>query len=259
MAKRDFKLQRAKDTARPTKIPGVGEQVALSFDVIMKDWRNFILLVVCGVLAIFLLVGTNFVFSETNYVFATIIFLVVWLVAIYFARHVVAKKKVNFRDGLFNAMGPLMATFVIFVVAVIECVPVVLAVIAHSAASATGFLNEPFYTGLLLGFDVLMVLITGYLLPTTFVALVAVTAPGIYPIQALRSVSELMMGRKKDLICRLVVLCLVLCLVWVMVILPVVALKLPEMVRIFVMAILTCFSIIYIATYLYIYYRFVIE
>lgn len=259
MAKRDFRLQRTKDTAKPTILPGVGEQVGISFDVIISGWKNFALLFLCGAIGMILLVGTNFIFSETNWVFATIVFLAVWLVAIYFARHVVTKKKVSFRDGLFNAMGPLIATFVIFVVAAIECVPVVLTVIAHSAANATGFLAEPFYAGLLFGFDVLMVLITGYLLPSTLVALVAVTAPGIYPIQALKSVSELMMGRKVDLICRLVVLCLVLGLAWVLILFPLVALKLPQIVLVVAVMILECFSIIYMATYMYIYYRFLLD
>ena len=259
MAKRHFRLQYAKDTPRPVSISGVGEQVGLAFEMLVRGWREFLPLLIGGTILSFLTVGTNLAFRETNWVFAVIVTVILWMVSLYFARHMMVGKKVGFRDGLYNSMGPLIATMVLFVIAVVECIPVILLIVAYSAAIATDFLTQPFYITLFIGFAVFMVLITGYLFPTTLVAMVAVTAPGVYPWKALKIVTKMMEGRKIDLLFRLVVTTLVLALIWVIVMLPVIALKMPEMGIGIVVTVLSCFSVIYAAVYLYLYYKILLD
>lgn len=206
--------------------------------------------------------------SEAAVVFGVLIFLVLWLTTIYLLRHRLAEHKVKLRDGLYNAMTPLISTLLVFVVAVIQCIPIFLLVVVYSAAVQTEFLATPFYALVFFIFAALMVVISGYLLSGTLMALVAVSAPGLYPMKALRTASELMMGRRVKLILRLVALILVLGLTWVMVMLPLILFDMfmkqfewtagIPFVPICLTA-MTCYTCIYVATYLYLYYRWMLK
>ena len=206
--------------------------------------------------------------SEAAMVFGAIILMIMWLTTIFFLRHIMAKKKVKFRDGLYNAMTPLVSTFVVLVVALIQCIPIFVLIIAYSAAVQTEFLATPFYALVFFIFAALMILISGYLLSSSLMALVAVSAPGLYPMRALNAASELMMGRRVRFILRLVALILVLAVVWVVIMLPLILFDMfmkqfewtagVPFVPI-CLTIMTCFTCIYVTTYLYIYYRWLLE
>lgn len=206
--------------------------------------------------------------SEAAMVFGAIILIIMWLTTIFFLRHILAEKKVKFRDGLYNAMTPLVSTFVVLVVALIQCVPIFLLVIVYSAAVQTEFLATPFYALVFFIFAALMILISGYLLSSTLMALVAVSAPGLYPMKALNAASELMMGRRVKFILRLVALILVLAVMWVVIMVPLILFDMfmkqfewtagVPFVPI-CLTIMTCFTCIYVTTYLYIYYRWMLE
>ena len=55
--------------------------------------------------------------SEAAVVFGVLIFLILWLVTIFLLRHRLADHEIKLRDGLYNAMAPLISTFLVFVVA----------------------------------------------------------------------------------------------------------------------------------------------
>lgn len=206
--------------------------------------------------------------SEAAVVFGVLIFLIIWLTTIYLLRHVLAEHKIKFRDGLYNAMAPLVSSFLVFVVALIQCLPIFFLVIAFSAAVQTEFLATPFYALVFFIFAVLMVLLSGYLLSSSLIAFIAVSVPGMYPLRALQTASDLMMGRRIKFILRLVALFLALLLVWVVVMLPLIMFDMwmkqfewtagipfvPVC-----LTIMTCFSAIYITTYLYLYYRWMLK
>ena len=206
--------------------------------------------------------------SESATVFAVIIFLILWLTTIFLLRHRLADHKVKLRDGLYNAMTPLLSTFVVFAIAVIQCIPIFLLIIVYSAAAQTGFLNTPFYALVFFIFAAVMILISGYLLSSSLIALVAVTAPGIYPMRALHAASDLMMGRRVKFILRLVALFFALVIIWVIVMLPLILFDLlmrnfewTEYVPFIPVCLLTmtCFTGIYISAYLYLYYRWMLN
>ena len=178
-----------------------------------------------------------------------------------------AGHKVKLRDGLYNAMTPLLSTFVVFVVTLIQCIPIFLLIIAYSAAIQTDFLATPFYALVFFVFAALMIIISTYLLSSSLIAFVAVSAPGLYPMEALRTVSDLMMGRRIRFILRLVALIVVIVLMWLLIMLPLILFDLwmksfawtsgiPFIPICF--TILTCFTAIYVTTYLYIYYRWML-
>lgn len=206
--------------------------------------------------------------SEAATVFGVIIFLIIWLVTIFLLRHRLAGHKVKLRDGLYNAMTPLISTFVVFAVAVIQCIPIFLLIIVYSAAVQTDFLATPFYAFLFFVFAALMIILSGYLLSSSLIALVAVSAPGLYPLKALSAASDLMAGRRVKFILRLVALLIALAIMWVIVMLPLIVFDLwmktfewtagipfiPVCLNI-----MTCFTAIYVTAYLYLYYRWMLN
>ncbi len=203
--------------------------------------------------------------SEVQQVFAILLFLVTWLATIYLVRHLLAKHRVKMRDGLYNALTPLISTLVVVGVVFLELIPVFIVIITYSAAVATDFLSTPFYALVYFIFAALLALLSLYLLSSSVVGLVAVTAPGIYPMVALRTTSNLVYGRRIKLLVRLLFLVVVLAICWVLVMLPIILLDLwlkssfeflgaVPFVS-FMMLCMTVFTTIYIATYLYLYYR----
>ncbi len=205
--------------------------------------------------------------SEAAIVFGVLIFLILWLTTIFLLRHRLAEHKVKLRDGLYNAMTPLISTFVVFVVAVIQCIPIFILIIVYSAAVQTDFLSTPFYALVFFIFAALMILLSGYLLSSSLMALVAVSAPGLYPFRALHIASDLMMGRRIRFILRLVAVFLALVIVWIIVMLPLMTFDLwmktfewTEGIPFIpiCLVIMTCFTAIYLTTYLYLYYRWML-
>ena len=206
--------------------------------------------------------------SEAAIVFGVIIFLLIWLVTIFILRHRLAGHKVKLRDGLYNAMTPLISTFLVFATAVIQCIPIFLLIIVYSAAVQTEFLSTPFYALVFFIFAALMILLSGYLLSSSLIAFVAVSAPGLYPMKALHTASDLMMGRRVKFIIRLVALVLALVILWVIIMLPLILFDL--WMKTFewtagipfipiCLTIMTSFTCIYVTAYLYLYYRWMLD
>ena len=206
--------------------------------------------------------------SEASVVFGVLLFLTIWLVTIFLVRHIMAGHKVKLRDGLYNAMTPLFSTLLVFLVVLIQCIPILVFVIAYSAALQTDFLSMPFYAFLFWMFAMVMFIITIYLVSSSLIALIAVSAPGMYPMRALRTASELMIGRRVKFIIRLIALVLIMCVVWVVVMLPLILfdmwMKTFEWTSgiPFVpvcLSVMTVFTCIYITVYLYKYYRYMLD
>ena len=206
--------------------------------------------------------------SEAKTVFVVLIFLIIWLVTIFIVRHRLAGHKIKLRDGLYNAMTPLVSTFIVFAVAVVQCIPIFILIIVYSAAVQTEFLATPFYALVFFVFAAAMLILSGYLLSSSLIALVAVSAPGLYPFKALHTASDLMMGRRIKFILRLVALIFALAIIWVIVMLPLILFDLGmknfEWTRgiPFVpicLSVMTCFTCIYVTVYLYMYYRWMLN
>lgn len=262
MVKRNSKSFRRvyrEDLKRDLKIPEVSEQVIRSFQMIFRNWKLFLPLMAIGVVVAVLTMGVTGFFTETVGVFAVVIFLLLWLVTIFLTRQMMAGNKVSLRDGLYNGATPLVSTFVVLAVVAVQCIPIMLLVIAYSAAIQTDFLSTPFYALVFWGFAAVMVMISGYLLPSSLMALVAVTTPGLYPFRALMMTSELMAGRRLRFLLRLVALIFVVGVIGAAVLLPLSALKAPTEVISVAVMVVSCFSVVYIAVYLYIYYRYLLD
>ena len=260
--RKSFKRYERREFVRELEVPGMGQHIFQSFKMIFLSWKIFlpfifiVTLVTVGILGFLNLSSYKDVAVGTV---IAIIILVVWLTTIFVMRHKMAGNKVGLRDALYNAMTPLISSLVVLVLVVIQAIPVMLLVIAHSSAVETHFLDTPFYAFLFLVFAGLMILLTSYLWSGTLMALVAVSVPGLYPLEAIKASNELMMGRRIRFILRIIALLIVLFVIWALTIWPMAAFVGESPVTSVVLTIIGCFSIIYIATYLYLYYRWMLK
>lgn len=212
--------------------------------------------------------GLSTSISDVQGVFAVILLLITWLVTIYLLRHIKAGQKVKLKDALYNACTPLISTFLVFLLVVVQCIPILIFVVFYSTAVQTEFLAKPFYALLFFIFSAVMFLLSGYWLSSSLIALVAVSAPGLYPMKAIHTASDLMAGRRIKFILRIVAVILLLLVVWVIIMMPLIMFDI--WVKTFewsegipfipvCLSIMTVFSVIFISTYLYIYYRWMLN
>ena len=59
--------------------------------------------------------GLNTGMDDTQVTFTIGLFLIMWLVTIFLLRHFFAGEKPKLRDGLYNALGPLLSTLLVSV------------------------------------------------------------------------------------------------------------------------------------------------
>ena len=301
---RSFRRSYREDYQRETKLPSIMQHILETFRIIFKNWRLFLPLILIAVVLQVLLVG---VMSEANYnklqesigesnegfgkasilllsttrtigftsesagatlVFQALIFVMVALTTIFILRFLLAKKKIKLRDALYNAMAPMVPMAILFLVVMMECIPILLLTIAYTAAVQTEFLNTPFYALLFFGFAGLMILISGYLLTSSLIAFVAVSAPGTYPLAALNLAAELMRGRRMNLILRLIALIMVIVIMWVIIMIPIIMFDLAVKGIVFVaevpivpilLMVMISFTNVFVTAYLYLYYRWLLD
>ena len=203
--------------------------------------------------------------TEVQQVFMILFLGITWLVTIYLVRHILAGHQVKMRDGLYNALTPFISTLCVIGVIFLELIPIFILIVAYSAAIATDFLATPFYALVFFIFAALLLLLSGYLISSSFMALIAVTAPGLYPMVAINTANDIIAGRRIRLIIRLAYSIFVLAICWIVVMMPVIlidnALKANiewlagiPVVPLFLLF-MTIFTIIYIAVYSYLFYR----
>ncbi len=203
--------------------------------------------------------------SEVQQVFFILFFAITWLVTIYYLRHLLAGNKPKFRDGIFNALTPLMSSFVVLGLVFVHALPIMFCTVIYSSAVSTGFLEQPLYAFLFWLFCGLLALLSLYLLPVSLTALVAVSVPGMYPLTAIHAATDLLQGRRTKFIIRLVFGLLFLAVIWVIVMVPLMWLDLVLKENVEFLAgfpfaslclqIMTVFTIIYATSYIYLFYR----
>lgn len=203
--------------------------------------------------------------TEVQGVFIVFFIATLWLITTYFLRHILAGNRPRFRDGLYNSFAPLISVFVILVVVAIHLIPFFIFLILYSVAVSTEFLTQPLYAFLFWLLGSLLIILSLYLLPVSLIALSSVTVPGIYPMQALYAAMDVIQSRRIRYITRIIFLLIFLALMWVIIMLPITWLDLflkEEMGWLvgfplvpICLQLMIAFSIVYVTTYLYLFYR----
>lgn len=206
--------------------------------------------------------------TEAQQIYAALIALLTWLTAVWLLRNILANKKVKLRDGLYNASSPLLSTFIIALTFVIQLLPLALALLAYSAASATGLLDGGVEAMLFWIAASLLTVLSLYWVTSTFIALVVVTLPGMYPYKAIQTAGDLVVGRRVRILLRILWMLLWALITWVVVMIPVIiieswikglwpAIDALPVIPIVILA-LSSLSIVWAAGYIYLLYRKVV-
>jgi hypothetical protein len=207
--------------------------------------------------------------TEAQGIYAVLLALLVWLSTVWLLRAIMAGKRPRLRDGLYNAAAPILSTFLVMFVVVLQLLPITLVIIGYSAAASTGLLDGGVEAMIFWVAAGLLVLLSLYWISSTLLALVVVTLPGMYPLQAVKTAGDLVIGRRIRMLLRVLWLLLIIVLTWVVVMIPLILLDawvkglLPAIdwlpvipVALLVMGSLT---VIWSASYVYMLYRKVVD
>ena len=210
--------------------------------------------------------------NDAQVVIAVLLFAIIWLVTIYLARHLLAgHQEIKMRDGFYSALSPLVSTLVVGLIIFLEAVPIMLTIIVFQVALTTEFLSTPFYALLFFMFAALMITLSLYLLSSSFFAIIVVSAPGLYPLTAVRMAKNLIMGRRLRFLIRVFYLVIIVALLYLLLLMPAIILdgilkaqfawladsKIPFVA--IIQLTITVFIFIYLSTYFYLFYRALLD
>ncbi|MFZ2126529.1 MAG: hypothetical protein WAV04_03405 [Candidatus Microsaccharimonas sp.] len=213
--------------------------------------------------------GLSGTLTEGQQIYAALLGLLVWLTTVWLLRNLLAGHKVRTRDGLYNAGGPLVSTFLVALLLVVQLLPIGLAIIGYSAATASGLLDGGVEAMLFWIAAVLLVALSLYWMTSTFFAMIMVTLPGMYPMRAVRTAGDMILGRRLRVLARLLWMLLSMFVTWAAVLIPVILLDTwlksvwPQIqwlpVIPVVILLLSTFTIIWSSSYVYLLYRRVVD
>jgi hypothetical protein len=203
--------------------------------------------------------------TPTQQVYGGLFFLLSWLTIVWLLRQSLAgHKNIRLRDGLYFSGSPVVPTFLLFMVVLVQLIPFVVALVAYFTADSLNVLGVPILSIMFWLFELLLVVMSLYWLSSSFIALIVVTLPGMYPLKALKVAGDLVIGRRLRILYRLMWLGLSLGLVWLLVLLPVIALA--NMANIewlplvpLIVLLLGSTSIVWVSAYIYLLYRKLVD
>lgn len=202
-------------------------------------------------------------------IYAVAFGLLAWLTVVWLIRHRLAGNRVSLRDALYNAGAPVVATTVLFIIFIIQLIPVALAALGFTAAQATGLLDGGIEAMLFWFAAVGLVALSLYWASGTAIAMVIVTNPGTYPLKALSIAGDMVTGRRLRVIFRLLWLIMLVAIAWLAILIPAIAFDgwlknvwsgvdwLPIVPGL--MLALSIASFIFMANYIYLLYRRLVD
>lgn len=256
---RSFRLTRRRDYRRALNLPGYIAFTHQTFQLLWKNRKVFIALVVTfafltvllgglsaqstydtigetfdqaespvdtvtriGTLGLVLLSATPT--SEVQQLYVGFMIVLVWLTTVWLLRELMAGKTPKFRDGLYSAGAPLMASVVLVLVLLVQLIPAGLVALAYSALAQIGLIDQGLGAMLFFLVAALILALTLFWITTTFLALVIVTLPGMYPWRAMRSAADIVIGRRLRVLYRLLWMVLTVAVLWAVTVIPTIAL-----------------------------------
>lgn len=166
--------------------------------------------------------GANATPTEGQQIYGAIFILLVWLTTVWLLRNILAGHTVRLRGGLYNSGAPIVATFFVGIILLIQLLPLGLAFIGYSAAISSGVLTGGVAAMVFWMVASLLAVLSLYWVTSTIIALVIVTLPGMYPMRALRVAGDLVIGRRLRILLRLLWMLLGIVVIWAAVMIPIV-------------------------------------
>lgn len=202
-------------------------------------------------------------------VYAAIIGLLVWLTAVWLLRVILAGRKPKMRDGLYNAGAPIVPTFFVASVLIVQMLPLALALFGYNSAVSSGLLEGGVEAMMFWSVAALLTILSLYWMTTTLVALVVVTLPGMYPMQAIRTAGDLVVGRRLRILLRLLWMLAAVAITWALIVIPIIlfdgwlkgvwsAVSWMPVVPV-TLLLMGSMTVIWMASYIYLLYRRIVE
>lgn len=207
--------------------------------------------------------------STDQQIYAGLIALLTWLTTVWLLRNILAGHMVKLRDGVYNAGAPIISTFIVFLVMIVQLLPLAIALLGIGAAAQSGILNGGVEAMLFWLAVALLIVLSLFWITSTFIALVVVTLPGMYPFKALSVAGDLVTGRRFRILLRLVWMAIAVVLTWTLTLIPIILLDtwikgifsqiawLPVIP--ITILLLSSFTIVWASSYVYLLYRRIVE
>lgn len=199
--------------------------------------------------------------SQLQQFLSGILALFFWLSLVWASRMLTANKPIKLRDAIYNSGSPIVPTLAILGVMCLQLAPAAIGLFAYATVSNGQWLQGGVESMMFAAAAVLLSLLSLYWLTATFVGLVVVTLPGMYPMRALSTARDLVLNRRWSIVIRLLVLGIVLLVIWAAVMIPVFMIDtwlhfawLP-LVPIAMQLIITGFGLMFGSIYIYKLYR----
>lgn len=213
--------------------------------------------------------GISGTLTEAQQIYAVLLVLLVWLTSVWLLRNKLAGHKIRLRDGLYNAGAPIVTLFLVCLVLVAQLLPILIAFIGYSAANSSGLLNGGVEAMLFWFAACLLGLLSLFWVTSTLFGMIIVTLPGMYPLKALRSAGELVLGRRIRILLRWLWMFLVVIVFWAIILIPMIVFDLwlksiwPAFANFplipIVLALLGALTVIWVSSYVYLLYRKVVD
>lgn len=222
-----------------------------------------------SILSVTAFTGANRVTSDVQQIYMSIVLLLTWLTTVWLLRAILAKINPSLRDGLYNAGAPIVSTAIVLIILLIQLLPVALASLAYAGLSSIGLLEQGFSLMIFWAITALLASISLYWITSTFIALIAVTVPGTYPMTAIKAAGDIVIGRRIRVLYRLLWLVLTVAIVWFVLMIPLVLINSwltdiwswISIIPIVPVAasILSAVTVVWAAAYIYLLYRKIID
>lgn len=211
----------------------------------------------------------NMTLTEAQQIYAVVVIFFTWLTTVWLLRAYLAGKKPRLRDGLYNAGAPVLPTFMVGGLLVVQLLPVAVVILGTTALMPFGILDGGVESMIFSMAALLLIMLSLYWITSTLIALIVVTLPGQYPMQAIRAAGDLVVGRRLRILLRLLWLLLIIALTWVVAMMPVILFDtwlkglfpgvswLPIVPV--VLLVLGTISVVWSASYIYLLYRRIVD
>ncbi len=192
-----------------------------------------------------------------------------WLAVIWLLRNTLAGHNPRLRDGLYNSGSPVLSTIAVGFIITLQLLPAAIAVILYSSAQVSGLMEGGASAMLIWAGVTLLGLLSVYWVTSSFIALVIVTLPGMYPMHAIRSAGDLVVGRRLRVLYRMAWLLVIVAVTWALVIIPIIlfddwiksvvpAINWLPLVPLVIIA-MSSVTLVYVASYIYLLYRRIVD
>lgn len=207
--------------------------------------------------------------TEAQQILAILFGLLTWMTTIWLLRSLLSGQTPKLRDGLYNSTAPLVSSFLVFGVLMIQLIPIAFATLIFFTGMSTEFFGGGAASMMVSAGIFLLTTLSIYWVSSTLIALVIVTLPGMYPFQALRTAGDLVVGRRIRILLRILWLQAITLAVWAVVMIPIIIFDawlksvwteiswLPIVPV--CLLIISSLSVVWTASYIYLLYRKVVD